>query len=494
MRSKISLSNKSTYIYFIVTTIIYIICLYLLGRNLTFDTLWYDEAGQFFIAKGLNHYSSPLSPEGSIWDVLVQNSHYNQDPGGFSIILHFWSKLSNNIIWLRLLPFIFFIGAIVFTCLAVYEITTNKLVAYTSGLLLFALWGGQIPYELRPYSMELCGMAYGLWMVFRLRKYKVNHLSEIFLYSVILCFFLTARYTIIMFCMVYTFFALYFIWKNDIQRSVYHHILACLAFCLPLLCCVTYIYFLETKIQNSDLHSWEYIVYLYTSHWPFKLYGLGLLLSIVLLKWTNKSARILTYLCLSINILFIILGYFKLLPWCFTGNKGGAFVWLLYITFFCISYSIINSRSFQSRYRSYYIYLTMACILIIFSSMLLSSLGLWKDRQYSIGKVLNEIPSNSKLPILINEYLIPTLRFHYEYVNHNNKIPYPEGFILLNGKPHSQYGKQEEELIRQHNTIRKEAPSGSLYLDIIIIGPQSVIPTLLVKNDPYSFEPYYPPK
>lgn len=79
------------YIYIGLVTIIYATCLYMLGRNLTFETLNYDEAGQFFMSRGLNHYSEPNSVSGSLWDVVIQNQHYNRDPGGFSMILYFWS-------------------------------------------------------------------------------------------------------------------------------------------------------------------------------------------------------------------------------------------------------------------------------------------------------------------------------------------------------------------------------------------------------------------
>lgn len=230
----------------------------MLGRNLTFETLTYDEAGQFFISKGLNHYSEPYAPEGSITDVIEQNSLYNQDPGGFSFILHYWSKISNNIVYLRLLPLLFFIGAIIFTCLAVYEITRKKLTAYASGLLLFALWGGPLPYELRPYSMELCGMAYGIWLIFHIIRYRTNITGpKLLSYSIIFSLFLTARYTIIMFGFIYTLFIIHSLWyahTGNAKENTSQKLKQIIIFVTPVICAVAYSYIFAARIQNSSLH------------------------------------------------------------------------------------------------------------------------------------------------------------------------------------------------------------------------------------------------
>lgn len=168
LRSKRFFSSDA--LFFAITTLLYVFCLYFTGRNLWATDLWYDEAGQFFISHGLNHWSEPLSSDGNLIDALTANHDYNQDPGGFTALLFFWVKISSEHVWLRLLPFLFFIGTIVFTCLLSFNILRNKQLAYASGLLVFALAGGTFAHELRAYSMELCGLAYGLWMVLRFRK------------------------------------------------------------------------------------------------------------------------------------------------------------------------------------------------------------------------------------------------------------------------------------------------------------------------------------
>ncbi len=68
----------------------------------------YDEAGQFWMAKGLHHFSEPNASDGTIANIVENNRHYNLDPGGFTLLLRFWSKISNDIHFLRVLPVLFY--------------------------------------------------------------------------------------------------------------------------------------------------------------------------------------------------------------------------------------------------------------------------------------------------------------------------------------------------------------------------------------------------
>ena len=57
---------KNNKIYLLVIVGIYIFTLSILSGNLNIHNLWYDEAGQFFISKGLNHDSNPMENAKSI--------------------------------------------------------------------------------------------------------------------------------------------------------------------------------------------------------------------------------------------------------------------------------------------------------------------------------------------------------------------------------------------------------------------------------------------
>ena len=92
--TNVPMQNNKIILFIIIG--IYFISLFAISKNLFTPYLWYDEAGQFFISKGLNHDSNPMENEKGITYVVQNNSFYNMDPGGFSILLHFWSKISNS--------------------------------------------------------------------------------------------------------------------------------------------------------------------------------------------------------------------------------------------------------------------------------------------------------------------------------------------------------------------------------------------------------------
>ncbi len=444
------------YLYIGIVTIIYAICLYMLGRNLAFDTLTYDEAGQFFISKGLNHYSAPNSPTGNILDVIVQNQHYNRDPGGFSILLHLWSMISCNIIWLRLLPFLFFIGAIIFTGLTVFEVTHRKLMAYTSGLLLMALWGGELPYCLRAYSMELCGMAYGLWIIYRLRQPK--SISKTALYSIALAIFITARYTIIIFGAIYGIACIISIWTCQRDISVRKRILRIIIFGLPLLISVIYSYVFAMRIQNPNTEPMDYVVYLYTHNWPFKLIIAGIIFIIATYKWQKTPMRLLTIICIVINTAFIILGYFKLLPWDLIGIKGNCFVWLWYISVFSCGVELARNI-LSKRIMLNYAFLAATLFFICWSNSSTRFLYPMTLKSENIAEALDNIIVPTQQTIMVNLDMSPSVRYIFEYgcLKSDHRLSYPTDFIFLSGHKHSEWNK-EKTIMREKYTILDQCP------------------------------------
>jgi len=137
---------------------IYSIIFITILHNLRTPYLWFDEAGQFFISKGLNHNSIPYSHPNGLLSVIENNKHYNLDPGGFSVLLHFWSYISNYHIWLRLLPFIFFIGVVCSFIFLSYKWTNNLNIALLIGVIpILTPVVLAMGFEVRAYSMESLG-------------------------------------------------------------------------------------------------------------------------------------------------------------------------------------------------------------------------------------------------------------------------------------------------------------------------------------------------
>lgn len=477
--------KASQYLYICIVCAIYTIGLFLLSSNLTNECLSYDEAGQFFLSQGLNHYSEPYSNPTSLTDVIKQNQDYNQDPGGFSIVLHFWSILSCNIIWLRTLPFLFYIGAILFTCLTTFEITRNKLLSLTSGLLLLALWGGDLPYCLRAYSMELCGMAYGLWMTFRLLKPKSG--LHIVLYSTVLASFLTARYTIIIFGAIYGLICIYNICHWQDKATLSKRLSQIILFGIPLLLSVGYSYFFAMRIQNPNIAPMNYAIYLWLYNWPFKLVIIGLILATITLKWQLYKTRLLTIICITINVTFIFLGYFKLLPWTLMGIKGNCFVWLWYITMFCCAISL-TQKLLNRYFICNYVFLASTIFFIVWSQASTNILTPKSTREENISNAFNNLqfPLTDKIVVLAG--MSPSVRYIFEHgsLKSDKRFSYPTDFIFLfRGKHHN--GSHDDEYLKNNYNFL-DTLSGKPYLIGYTID-KKIFPDSYVPFGPYEIAP-----
>lgn len=147
-----------------------------------------DEAGQYWMALGQNHFSPFYSMSGGFMDAVTQNKLYNLDPGGFTFILHFWLKISHHYFWVKLLPLIFFIGFIVYLVkLLKLFIKDNKDYAFLIIPILFI--SNAIPLYgvfLRAYSMEYFGIAISLYYLFSAKKAEQFYLKAGLLCALIL--------------------------------------------------------------------------------------------------------------------------------------------------------------------------------------------------------------------------------------------------------------------------------------------------------------------
>ncbi|WP_113959164.1 hypothetical protein [Roseimicrobium gellanilyticum] len=128
-------------------------------RCLRFEGLWYDESVQYWISRGIDAFSPPFQKPGNVADVMHHNARGNLDPGGYSILLHFWLMMSRTLEWQRLLPLLFF--ALGSGCLAWLGWRWRRSFK-------FALLAGLVPAvypvlrdhanEARAYSMELAAI------------------------------------------------------------------------------------------------------------------------------------------------------------------------------------------------------------------------------------------------------------------------------------------------------------------------------------------------
>ncbi len=136
---------------------------------------------------------APVSKANGFFDVWAANRDYGSiDPGFFTLILHYWSLISSKPIWLRFLPFSFFLGSL-FLLINLSKPKGGKL--YYGLFPLFLIFSDQLimdhAYTVRPYAMEMMGTFFLFSFLFGF-KGKFNR--EGILYVVVLSFFLGSRY------------------------------------------------------------------------------------------------------------------------------------------------------------------------------------------------------------------------------------------------------------------------------------------------------------
>ena len=244
---------------YIVVGVFIVLGLVILHKYITNPWLWHDEAGQFWISKGLGHQSPPISSPGGLWQVIVSNQSHNSDPGGFSVLLHFWLMISNNYIFIRILPLLFFFGFVYFFYKYLLALTNNAFFSFFCATLLFLLpLTVSRMVEIRAYSMELMGITWAMLLLHRCEKNNYSPKSLMFL-SLCMALFCTSRWDYVIFAFVigiYTFIKVIktktLIWKKLV------------VFCLPLLIsvlCVIFITFLN-QYQNPYLHKLDYLAYM----------------------------------------------------------------------------------------------------------------------------------------------------------------------------------------------------------------------------------------
>ena len=236
---------------------LYFVVFSFLMLNLDNPNLWVDESGQFWISKGLNHVSEPLQQNGDLTDVIIQNQKYNLDPGGFSIILHFWSKVSNNHQWLRTLPFLFFVLTVVLYVKIIYQWTKHETFSLIFGLVpAFSPTMIQYAFEVRAYSMECFGVAFCLWFIQKTER-QITVVSSL-VYGCILAILVTSRYSMIVPAAVVS--LLYLInvfYRNEFGIASKIKFIFC--YSLPLLISTALIYFVTLRYQNPSAKPPAYI-------------------------------------------------------------------------------------------------------------------------------------------------------------------------------------------------------------------------------------------
>ena len=428
--------------------IIYTFCMFIIiGMMCVYlpnPYLWYDEAGQFFISQGLNHYSDPFSPEGGLYDVIVNNRGYNMDPGGFSVILFFWQKISTSYFWLRLLPVLFFFGF----DFALYKVsvheTKNKTLSVVIATLPFILpvFTNRIT-ELRAYSMEMMGVLLIVWLIIRYKD-NLNIRCLLFL-SAVQMLFMTSRYG----CLVVVFGAsLYVLYLLYQQNKLPVFVPKSIVYGLPLIITVLVVYFGMMFFQNSHACQMGYASYLSSS--PQMLLSLmsilyyAVILIAVLKGLKKKRISELHILALIIGTIYFILSALGLYPWEMHRTISA-------YTLFVFTLIIELAKWLEAK----------SCINkdVIAFLFLVPSLFLWGGLYKMVHRNITEqqlmeytafVEKYQFKKMRVEATLNPILRYQYEYGTLKDvykKHKYPERFHLVDGGSHSFNAKNKYDIL-----------------------------------------------
>lgn len=430
-KNDINKSYRYTFYLSFAVTLIYVTV-----NCITESFLWYDESGQFYIAKGLCHYSPPYSEYSGISDVLYYNKNFNMDPGGYSVLLHFWTMVSNNYIWLRLFSAILFASALLFIYRYSYEaLSQNKIHA----LLLVSSFALCTPFthiigEVRAYTMEMLGVAVSVYLLNRFRS--TMSFKQLLSLATILFFFQTSRYSFIIYCFIFSLCVLYqFIKIHGINRNIYK---ICI-YGLILFIGVVIIYFTSMKYQNARASKLWYLDYL-GSNLKLLYSGLSIRMYILVLlaAWDTYKRRcidITIVLSVCVNLCFFILSLLDMFPW--NEQRALPMTIMQYLIIGIILLKYINKKYFRVLpHIAFYLLLCNA-----FANK--KNVFFYTPEADMFNEMIELMPKiREGEKIYTHECMVPNIRYQFEEGVYKNmkKLGYTEKFILSGGCSHGLIG------------------------------------------------------
>ena len=437
--------GKVEKLYFLVC---FIIIALVLGMYIPDPYLWYDEAGQFWISQGLNHYSAPLAPHGSLKDVILFNRDYNMDPGGFSVVLYFWQLISTHWLFLRLLPVLFFIGF----SFCLYKITLLETKSRFFAIILSTLYY-LLPVftnrvaELRAYPMELFGTALSLFL---LMKYKDSlTYRRLLLLLVVQMIFCTSRYGYVIVAFCVTLRVLYLLFR---QTKNFVFIRKAAFFCIPLLAVVVVLYLGMMKNQSSEGSVISYTGYISSDmkllYSPMSLCFYALIAVYVyscIKKKSNNEVLLMGMLISGVYYILSIMGYY---PWDMHRTIS-AFFLLSFGLVLCLLKYLNETKAIKV------IALcglcAMATVFVAFFDRIHQ-----KDTDKLIEEYVQFLDNNEFEKMLVQVHMNPVIRYQYEHGLFKERQlldHYPEKYVFQIGLPHSMH--------------TSDAPIPQTYFDVV---------------------------
>lgn len=406
-------------------------------RSIDNKGIWLDEAGQFWMTLGLNHFSLPFSETGGIREMYINNIERNMDPGGFALIQRIWiSFFGTSIISLRLFPFIVFVLSAVIVFLISVKLRINMYIALLSPLFLVASpLLHQYAFEIRPYSMESMAWLAILLLTLSLKEINKSNPSILIFIGCILSVFLTQRYSVIVAIASFFFVFILFIVRQSKGSllSLRNYFKSFILIALPVIVTSIVLFVKVLKYQNPAGESPFYVQSIMLSHANDitflldikKLAVWGPFLLLIILTMINKYFKLSIFentykQLLNIYLLFSFSSVFMLFVLSCLGKYPISFYsrWDIgvnsilipvYIIFIDLIYNAFNKKSSNLSY----------CFSIVCASLL--SIISFVNKHESPNSLYSDLKSCisekqlSSSRILAYKNSSPSLRYLFEY-------------------------------------------------------------------------------
>ena len=195
-------------IIFLIYSVILFLIIYTFYKSLNEPYLWYDEAVQFYDSRGIDYHNFNIEP--NISNIHFKNSRYNMDPGGYTLLMHYWSKYSINPFFLRIPNFIFFLITLLVIGKLFFITMKDQLKVSISILCVMLLYDGMIvnrAIEIRAYMIEILVSVICIYFIYDPKR--ITQKGNLVLKSVFLLFVLSAmwaRYSTVVFILLSWFY------------------------------------------------------------------------------------------------------------------------------------------------------------------------------------------------------------------------------------------------------------------------------------------------
>jgi hypothetical protein len=428
--------------------------------HLSRTAFWYDESMQFWMSLGLDGFGPPHTPPGRFWDVVRNNAIANLDPGGFTIIMWLWLKLATGEGWQRVLPFIFFLFGM--ACFGWMGWARRRSIP-------FAFFSGLVPAcdplvldyatEVRAYSMEFAGIAFGCILLDKLTLRR-DMLLTLFT-GIMFAVFLASRYSFSLFA-VAAFFALAVITFADTSINRRQGAVRLAAFAAPIAIAAAVIFVVaflpQYKIRMSP-NEGAYLQYLAAGtaagkFWNdlltmlarnlFGPYGIALTLSALLgTAWLTPWRAQLglgqlahadaLFSLLSLAAIMISALVWRWHPWDMTQKWS---LWLHALSAVAIVRLISSVLAWAAppRASGFETDARVAAVMIFGILTLDLRLATYRRGGNDLTPVLDYLERAAPVPgsVAVDTHWYPTLRYFYEYGPFVGSALYPSAFRLPN--------------------------------------------------------------